>query len=145
MGVISAMKSIMGVALGASHGIGHQLGPLGVGHGETSCILLPAVCRYNISSNPERQGRVKEILLKELEVRKVLEARSLDLTADLGDILDSLFRELEMPRTLADVGFVGEENFRRLAENCVKDRWCRANPRPLTDVKQVMELLEMVS
>jgi alcohol dehydrogenase class IV len=33
---------------GASHGIGHMLGPLGkVAHGETSAILLPAVCRYN--------------------------------------------------------------------------------------------------
>ncbi|KAI1676090.1 Iron-containing alcohol dehydrogenase [Pyrenophora tritici-repentis] len=30
--------------IGASHGIGHQLGPLGVGHGETSCIILPWVC-----------------------------------------------------------------------------------------------------
>lgn len=27
--------------IGASHGIGHQLSPLGVGHGETSFIILP--------------------------------------------------------------------------------------------------------
>src|SRR5271170_3476438 len=31
--------------VGASHGIGHQLGPLGVGHSQTSCILLPAVLK----------------------------------------------------------------------------------------------------
>ncbi|CEJ57318.1 hypothetical protein PMG11_06015 [Penicillium brasilianum] len=46
LGSVDAMAacSSTGVEMGASHGIGHQLGPLGVGHGDTSCILLPAVC-----------------------------------------------------------------------------------------------------
>lgn len=35
------------VMKGASDGIGHQLGPLGVGHGHTSCVLLPSVMKYN--------------------------------------------------------------------------------------------------
>lgn len=48
LGVVEAMCAVSnGVPLGASHAIGHQLGPLGVGHGETSCILLPAVCKFN--------------------------------------------------------------------------------------------------
>lgn len=35
-GVVDAMKGLAnGVQMGASHGMGHQLGPLGVGHGET--------------------------------------------------------------------------------------------------------------
>lgn len=38
LGVVDAMSAASrGVPLGASHGIGHQLGPAGVGHGETSC------------------------------------------------------------------------------------------------------------
>ena len=38
LGVADAMSAASrGVPLGASHGIGHQLGPAGVGHGETSC------------------------------------------------------------------------------------------------------------
>lgn len=32
---------------GGSHGIGHQLGPLGMGHGQTSCVILPTVLKYN--------------------------------------------------------------------------------------------------
>lgn len=33
-GVIHSLRGLhFGVQLGASHGIGHQLGPLGVGHG----------------------------------------------------------------------------------------------------------------
>lgn len=49
LGVISALRSLhREVHLGASHGIGHMLGPFGpVGHGETSCILLPAVQKFN--------------------------------------------------------------------------------------------------
>lgn len=38
---------------GASHGIGHQLDPLGVGHGQTSCVLLPTVLKYNKRVNGE--------------------------------------------------------------------------------------------
>jgi alcohol dehydrogenase class IV len=48
MGVVEAVQGLKsGLPMGGSHGIGHQLGPLGVGHGETSCILLPAVLKYN--------------------------------------------------------------------------------------------------
>lgn len=58
MGVVDAVSAVSsGVPMGASHAIGHQLGPLGVSHGETSCILLPAVCKYNAvkGANCERQ------------------------------------------------------------------------------------------
>lgn len=52
-----------GVLPGASHGIGHQLGSLGVGHGETSCILLPAVCKWNAkqNANVERQKLMNKV------------------------------------------------------------------------------------
>lgn len=39
---------VLGVPMGASHGIGHQPGPLGVGHGETSCILLRYLKNFGI-------------------------------------------------------------------------------------------------
>tara|TARA_R110002060_G_scaffold50100_5_gene60949 strand:+ start:260 stop:688 length:429 start_codon:yes stop_codon:yes gene_type:complete len=43
LGVVESVKGISwGLPMGGSHAIGHQLGPLGVGHGETSCIMLPA-------------------------------------------------------------------------------------------------------
>lgn len=145
MGAIEAMKagSLHGVAMGASHGIGHQLGPLGVGHGETSCILLPAVCNYNKTANADRQKKVKDVLWSEAEVASVLSDSGLDEQADLGDCLDCIFRFLGMPRSLTDFG-IGEDKLDALAQNSLQDRWLPANPIPLTRKAQVLEILKMV-
>ncbi|EXJ86258.1 alcohol dehydrogenase [Capronia coronata CBS 617.96] len=151
-GVTEAMSAVSsGVPLGASHGIGHQLGPLGVGHGETSCILLPAVCKWNAraGANVERQEYCKNVLLRSPVVKEVLLARygsgehnKLD-GLDLGDVLDAIFRDLGMPRTLKDVG-VGRDKLDALAENSLRDHWCQTNAKPLTEKAQVLELLETV-
>ncbi|CAL5867381.1 uncharacterized protein PFLUO_LOCUS1599 [Penicillium psychrofluorescens] len=148
LGSVDAMAACTSgsVELGASHGIGHQLGPLGVGHGETSCILLPAVCKYNAAhnANRERQARVREFLIQDPVVSEVLRQRSVDVpAADLGDILDAIIRELGMPRSLADVG-VGRDQLDGLAANSLHDRWCQCNPVPLKEKAQVLEILEMV-
>ncbi|KAF7714265.1 Fe-containing alcohol dehydrogenase [Penicillium ucsense] len=149
LGSVGAMAACSSgaVQLGASHGIGHQLGPLGVGHGETSCLLLPAVCRYNARHNANcgRQARVRDVLLDDPVVSEVLQIHSVSRDGlDLGDVLDIVIRELGMPRSLADVG-VGRDKLDGLAENSLHDRWCRTNPVPLTEKSQVLEILEMVA
>jgi alcohol dehydrogenase class IV len=149
MGVIEAMKSMSGgVPMGASHGIGHQLGPLGVGHGETSCIMLPAVLKYSYKHGDEkvrsRQKRVLDVLWGDEMVAKVLTERGLEEgKVDAGDVLDAVIKELGMPRTLNEVG-VKREQLDALAVNCLKDRWLKTNPVPLTTKEQVLEVLEMV-
>src|SRR5262245_3001324 len=48
-----------GVPMGASHGIGYVLGAeFGIPHGHTSCIMLPAVMRWNESVNADRQATI---------------------------------------------------------------------------------------
>jgi len=48
-----------GVPMGASHGIGYVLGAVfDIPHGHTSCIMLPAVMRWNKPANAERQALV---------------------------------------------------------------------------------------
>lgn len=134
-------KGVLGT--GASHGIGHQLGPLGVGHGETSCILLPSVSKWNAKVNGAKQERIKAVLWSEETVATVLKARGLkEDTADLGDCLDAVFRELGMPRTLQEVG-VGRDKFAALAANSLKDFCCEVNPIPMVREEQVLEILEM--
>ncbi|KAJ7448519.1 hypothetical protein FB451DRAFT_1532744 [Mycena latifolia] len=132
---------------GASHAIGHMLGPFGVGHGATSAILLPAVCKFNASHGTDlsRQQIVKSILWGVPEMRRLAESNGLtEGVADLGDLLDVLLRALGMPRTLAEVG-VGRDKLEQLAEYSLLDRWAVTNPVPLTEKAQVMEILEMVA
>ncbi|CAI7594862.1 unnamed protein product [Penicillium manginii] len=140
---VSAMRS--GIPLGASHAIGYQLGPLGVGHGETSCVLLPAVCKFNAAHkvNLKQQEECLEILCREQKVSELLQAHG-TLNPDLGDVLDLIIRELGMPRSLREVN-VSREKFDKLAENTLHDPWAKTNPFPLTTKAQVLEILSMVA
>jgi len=150
MGVVEAMKALgLGVPMGASHGIGHQLGPLGVGHGETSCIMLPAVLKFNVRHGDEKvrglQQKVLDILWGEETVAEVLTRRGLEKsTADAGDVVGAVVSELGLPRTLSEVG-VGREKLDALADNCLKDPWLKTNPVPVVEKKQVLEILDMVA
>lgn len=146
LGVVEAMCAVSsGVPLGASHAIGHQLGPLGVGHGETSCILLPAVCRFNAAkgANVERQKVVRDLLLDDKIVLDLLQRHNVDNSkADLGTILHFVIAELGMPRSLQAAG-VGKEKYDSLAEHSLTDIWIKTNAVPITEKSQVMEILEM--
>src|SRR5436309_15226187 len=103
--------------VGASHGIGHQLGPLGVGHGETSCILLPAVLSYNARANSAKQEKVKNIIWSDETAVQVLKKAGLEKDkSNAGQALYVAFRALGMPRTLKDVG-VARDQLDTLAEN----------------------------
>lgn len=151
-GVVEAMKAVSrGIPMGGSHAIGHQLGPLGVGHGETSCIMLPPVLKYNAKHGKtdgrviEGQRKVLNILWGEPSVRKVLERSGLSKeNSDAGDVVGAIVFELGMPRTLKDVG-VGKGQLDALADNCLKDRWLPTNAVPLTKKEQVLEILEMAA
>lgn len=133
-----------GVPAGASHGIGHMMGPMGVGHGETSCILLPAVCKYNAKVTEEKQSRIREVLWDIPMCRELFCSRGLlEGQADLGDLLDVVIRKLGMPRTLEEKGITGK-NVRELARMSLKDTWLETNPAPLTTEEEVLKVLDMV-
>ena len=144
LGAMDAISAPLNrIPMGASHGIGHQLGPLGVGHGETSCVLLPAVCKYNRRVNGDQQHRALEILWSEAAVGSLLsQAGLVKGRADLGDVLDVFFRTLGMPRSLEDV-HVTREKFEALAVGSLNDRWCKTNPVPLKEKEQILDILEM--
>ena len=104
------------------------------------------MCKFNAkhNANRERQASVREFLINNSVVSEVLRARSINIEAsDLGDILDAVFRELGMPRSLSDVG-VGCDKLDALAAHSLHDRWCQSNPVPLKEKEQVLEILEMV-
>jgi len=126
MGALSS-----GVPMGASHGIGYVLGAVfDVPHGHTSCIMLPAVMRWNRSANRDRQALVTAAMGHPGE--------------DAGDVLDALIRVLGMPRSLREVN-VGPEHFERIANQAMGTPWVPRNPRPIEGPAQVREILELAA
>jgi maleylacetate reductase len=120
-----------GVPMGASHGIGYVLGALfDIPHGHTSCIMLPAVMRWNKPINAERQALV---------------AAAMDHPGeDAADVLDAFIDGLGMPRSLAAVN-VGRESFDRMAEQAMGTPWVPRNPRRIDAPAQVREILELAA
>jgi len=132
IGTWLSMASLSGgVPMGASHGIGYVLGGgFNVPHGYTSCVMLPAVMRWNKSANAERQALVASAMGEPGK--------------DAGDVLDAFIRGLGMPRSLQDVR-VGPEHFDVIAEQAMRTPWVPRNPRPIPGPEQVREILELAA
>ena len=120
-----------GVPMGASHGIGYVLGAeLGIPHGHTSCIMLPAVMRWNKTANAERQAMVAAAMGHPGE--------------DAGDLLDVFIGNLGMPRSLSAVS-IGPESFDRIAEQAMATPWVPRNPRHIDGPPRVREILQLAA
>ncbi len=148
LGVIEALRGMAaGIPMGASHGIGHQLGPLGVGHGETSCVMLPSVLKWNLKCGDawvrDRQQLLLDVIWASEEVADVLRRRGFSReTASASYLVRAYIEELGLPTSLTEVG-VGSDKFRKLAESTMTDRCIPTNPVPINDAQQVMEILEI--
>jgi len=124
VGVITA-----GSLMGASHGIGYVLGAMcEVPHGHTSCVMLPAVMRWNRSANADKQQMVSTAM------------GSPD--NDAADALEELVADIGMPNCLSKVG-VGPEKFEQIAEASMAVPWIPLNPRPISKSSEVMEILNL--
>lgn len=145
LGGAESMKASMieGVPVGGSHGIGHQLGPYGVPHAETTCVCLPAVQKFNAKFNSAQQREVLDVLWSEPDVAEVLRKHSLDEDkSDLGDALDAIIRELGFPRSLKAYG-IGRDKLDAIAESSLGDVCSKWNAISLVEKEQVIEILEM--
>ena len=120
-----------GVPMGASHGIGYVLGAVfDIPHGHTSCIMLPAVMRWNKPANAGRQTMI---------------ASAMDAAGeDAGDVLDRFIAGLDMPRSLRAVN-VGPEHFDRIAKQAMGTPWVPRNPRPIPTPEVLREILELAA
>ncbi|MCK1738569.1 iron-containing alcohol dehydrogenase [Bradyrhizobium sp. 138] len=122
MGALAA-----GVPMGASHGIGYVLGgAFDVPHGYTSCVMLPAVMRWNARDNAERQ---------------MIVAAAMGFPGhNAADVLDAFIRSLGMPRSLTEV-HVLPEHFDAIAEQAMRTNWIPRNPRKIDGPADVREIL----
>ena len=120
-----------GVPMGASHGIGYVLGAVfGIPHGHTSCIMLPAVMRWNEPANAGRQRLVSAAMGSPGQAA--------------GDVLDGFIASLGMPRSLGSAK-IGPESFDRIAAQAMGTPWVPRNPRNIDGPAQVREILELAA
>src|SRR5262252_691188 len=98
-------------------------------HGSTSCIMLPAVMRWNKPA-AERQALVATAMGHPGE--------------DAGDVLDAFIARLGMPRSLGAVN-IGSDSFARIAEEAMATPWVPRNPRPIVGPAQVREILDLAA
>ncbi|KAJ7835349.1 putative Fe-containing alcohol dehydrogenase [Mycena olivaceomarginata] len=110
---------------------------VGVVHGKTSAVLMPAVHKYNAPVNAKDQSLVCSTLWSIPEAADLFQACGLQRNGpDLGDLLG-------LPRSLTEVGITGEEKLQQLARNSMEDPYVHTNPRTIEKPEQVLEILRM--
>jgi maleylacetate reductase len=125
---LSILGPAAGVKAGASHGMGHALGgTAGMPHGETSCVMLPHILRYNASVNGNRQA--------------VIASAVGSPNMMLADIVANLVAALGLPVRLRDAG-VTESQIADVAAAAIHDPLLASNPRPILSLDIVLEILK---
>ena len=117
--------------MGASHGISYLLGSIGgAPHGYTSCVTLPAVLRWNELVNGDLQRELAEAIGEP--------GRS------VADSLGALLNDLNLPRTLKDIG-ITDEMIPQIVKYALQSAVVAANPRPIKTETDVLEILKLAS
>ncbi|MEJ6022670.1 iron-containing alcohol dehydrogenase [Ramlibacter sp. PS4R-6] len=129
MGVWQSVAPVAaGVGVGASHGIGYVLGgTYGVPHGETSCVLLPAVLRFNAPVNESRQR----------ELAQAVGAPGDDLPGFIANLVTSL----GLPGNLRAAG-IARADLDDIAARALAYPAVLANPRAIRSAADVRRILE---
>ena len=124
---VSAVSA--GAGVGASHGIGYVLGgTYGVPHGHTSCVLLPAVLRWNGAVNGQRQAALSEAMGA--------------AERPAADLLAGLIATLGLPGSLRAV-HIGRDSLDDIAKRALGYEPVRVNPKPIRSASDVREILEL--
>ncbi|MFC3225844.1 iron-containing alcohol dehydrogenase [Marinibaculum pumilum] len=124
-----AATGILRTPYGASHGIGHALGGVtGMAHGITSCVMLPAVMRWNLPATGPQQALIAAAM-GEPEV-------------PAHEQVAALVRRLGLPGRLSEAG-VSRDQLPRIVEVALDNMWVKTNPRPIRQPSDVEEILEL--
>ena len=127
--VWAATIGLMRTPYGASHGIGHQVGAVaGLQHGICSCVLLPAVLRYNKEASGERDAWIADALGAP--------------GSSAAEAVLALIKRLGLPVNLKAAG-AKREQFEQIATGALPSYFVRNNPQPITEISQILEILEM--
>jgi alcohol dehydrogenase len=114
-------------SLGYVHAMAHQLGGFyNLPHGVCNAILLPAVCEFNVISNPKRFADIAVAMGENVAGLSPMDAAAKGIAA-----IRKLSKAIGIPAGLVDLG-VKETDLRIMAENAMKDACMLTNPRTAT-------------
>lgn len=124
---------LSGAPVGASHAIGRVLGgAFNVSHGQTSCVLLPAVVEWNSLADNGRQQDIPQLM-----------GAAPNLSA--SEAIASLIDDLKEPRRLRDIG-IKKSDFALIADRSMTMLSfveTSGNQRTISSSDQVKEILEL--
>jgi maleylacetate reductase len=128
-GVWSVAPALGRVRMGASHGLGYILGAMfGVAHGETSCVLLPAVLQWNAQTNQADQDAISNALGAPNQ--------------PAHETVGALIKGFGLPSCLADVG-IGDDKFDEIADAGIHHGLILANSRQITRRQDILDILHL--
>lgn len=122
-------------SLGYVHAIAHQLGGFyNLPHGVCNAILLPHVCRFNLTARTERFAKIAELL-----GANVHGLSKRDAAEKAIEFIESLSKDLNIPGGFRELG-AKDEDIETLAKNAMLDVCAATNPRiaTLEDIKQII-------
>jgi alcohol dehydrogenase class IV len=136
-GAYLAGFALSSVTMGLHHGICHVLGgTAGVAHGIANGIMLPHVLRFNLEATASQIAQAADALgLTDSGQSETA------LAETIVQQVDVLIRQSGLPQHLRDVG-VPASNLPRLAQLAFASRTVQSNPKPITDVTQLLVLLQ---
>jgi maleylacetate reductase len=128
--------SLASVSMGLHHGVCHVLGgTASVPHGIANSIILPYAIRFNADATATQllpAAKTMGISSNGASPEAVIEV--------MAQKIFELIRRMDLPGRLRDVG-VQESDLPRLAEIAFQNRTVQNNPKPITEVAQLEQLL----
>lgn len=122
-------------SLGYVHAIAHQLGGFyNLPHGVCNAILLPHVCRFNLTARTERFAKIAELLGANIEGLSKRDAAEKAIV-----VIEKLAKDLNIPAGFRELG-ARDEDIEILAKNALQDVCAETNPRKATleDIKAII-------
>jgi alcohol dehydrogenase class IV len=133
LGAYYAAAAIVNARTALHHAICHKLAPAaGLSHGTANSIVLPHALRFNLQAARSELTHVARIICKDPPEPRAEEAIAK---------LDDLCARARLARRLRDVG-VRKEIFAALAQNIFGEPGLAFNPREITCVQEIEDVLQ---
>ena len=137
-----AGEAFSNALLGIVHSLAHKTGAAfstgHIPHGEANAIYLPYVIKYNAKNAEARYADIARSI--------GIDGTDAECVTKLGDKIDAMNAELNIPKTLKEFG-IKEDEFKekvnKIAELAVGDACTGSNPRPV-DTESMAKILDAI-